>query len=130
MELVRVVAAVIERGGRYLITRRLLGTHLGGLWEFPGGKILAGEKPEAGLERELMEELGGRAIVGELSSRGGGGLPSAVCDETTRQRSRNWWRGEALGTMRRASGTVADPSMVLVSPFPSLAHGMRWRRQW
>ena len=71
MELVRVVAAVIERGGRYLITRRLLGTHLGGLWEFPGGKILAGEKPEAGLERELMEELGVRAIVGELSSRGG-----------------------------------------------------------
>ena len=57
-------------------------------------------------------------------------VPSAVGDGITRQQSRNWSRGEAFRTMRRASGTVADPSLVLVSPFPSLAHGMRWRRQW
>jgi mutator protein MutT len=66
VKVVHVVAAVIERGGRYLITRRLAGTHLGGLWEFPGGKILPGEKPEAALERELMEELGVRVTVGLL----------------------------------------------------------------
>jgi mutator protein MutT len=65
-EVVEVVAAVIERDGRYLITRRLDGTHLAGLWEFPGGKIQAGELPEAALVRELAEELGVTADVGEL----------------------------------------------------------------
>jgi len=63
---VEVVAAVVERDGRYLITRRLEGTHLAGLWEFPGGKILPGEKPEDALRRELKEELGVEAAVGEL----------------------------------------------------------------
>ena len=63
---VEVVAAVVERDGRYLITRRLEGTHLAGLWEFPGGKILPGEKPEDALRRELQEELGIEAEVGEL----------------------------------------------------------------
>jgi 8-oxo-dGTP diphosphatase len=65
-EAVEVVAAVVERDGRYLITRRLEGTHLAGLWEFPGGKIRAGERPEDALEREVMEELGVRTTVGEL----------------------------------------------------------------
>jgi len=63
---VHVVAAVVERDGRYLITRRLEGTHLAGLWEFPGGKILPGEKPEDALRRELREELGVDAALGEL----------------------------------------------------------------
>ena len=63
---VEVVAAVIERHGRYLITRRLDGTHLAGLWEFPGGKLLPGEKPEDALRRELKEELGVEAAVGEV----------------------------------------------------------------
>ena len=63
---VEVVAAVIACEGRYLITRRLAGTHLAGLWEFPGGKILLGESPQGALERELSEELGVVAAVGEL----------------------------------------------------------------
>ena len=63
---VEVAAAVVERDGCYLITRRLEGTHLAGLWEFPGGKILQGEKPEDALRRELKEELGVEAAVGEL----------------------------------------------------------------
>jgi mutator protein MutT len=66
VEAVEVVAAVVERDGRYLITRRLEGTHLAGLWEFPGGKILPGEQPENALRRELKEELGVDAAVGEL----------------------------------------------------------------
>ena len=53
-----VVAAVIEEGGRFLVTRRQDGVHLAGLWEFPGGKIEAGERPEETLIRELKEELG------------------------------------------------------------------------
>ena len=63
---VPVVAAVIELEGRFLITRRLDGTHLAGLWEFPGGKILPAEEPEDALRRELKEELGVEAAVREL----------------------------------------------------------------
>jgi len=62
---VEVVAGVVERDGRYLITRRLEGTHLAGLWEFPGGKILPEEKPEDALRREFKEELGVDAAVGD-----------------------------------------------------------------
>jgi 8-oxo-dGTP diphosphatase len=60
------VAAVIERGGRILIARRRAGSHLGGLWEFPGGKRRAGETAEAALVREIREELDAAAAVGEL----------------------------------------------------------------
>lgn len=59
-----VVAAVIERDGRLLVTRRLDGTHLSGLWEFPGGKCEPGETHEGCLEREILEELNVRAAVG------------------------------------------------------------------
>ncbi len=60
-----VLAAVIERDGRFLLTRRLEGTHLAGTWEFPGGKCDPGEAHEACLARELDEELGVRCEVGE-----------------------------------------------------------------
>ena len=59
-----VTAAVIERGGTYLVTRRLRGSHLEGLWEFPGGKCEEGESHEACLARELREELGCDAAIG------------------------------------------------------------------
>ena len=65
MEPVEVVAAVIERDGKILITRRPAGTHLAGLWEFPGGKPERGESPEEALRREIREELGADASVGE-----------------------------------------------------------------
>jgi 8-oxo-dGTP diphosphatase len=61
-----VVAAVIERDGRILIARRPADRHLGGLWEFPGGKRRAGETPEAALAREIREELDAAVTVGEL----------------------------------------------------------------
>jgi 8-oxo-dGTP diphosphatase len=56
MQLV-VVAAVIERGGKYLVTLRPDGTHLAGLWEFPGGKCDPHENHQEALRRELYEEL-------------------------------------------------------------------------
>ena len=63
---IEVVAAVIERAGRVLIARRQVGSHLGGLWEFPGGKRQAGETAEAALVREIREELDAAIDVGEL----------------------------------------------------------------
>lgn len=53
-----VAAALIDRDGRVLLAERPAGKHLAGTWEFPGGKVEAGETPEAALIRELHEELG------------------------------------------------------------------------
>ena len=52
-----VTAAVVERGGLFLVTRRQRGVHLAGLWEFPGGKCEPGEDLRTCLSRELREEL-------------------------------------------------------------------------
>jgi 8-oxo-dGTP diphosphatase len=53
-----VAVALIDVDGRVLIARRPEGKQLAGLWEFPGGKVEPGERPEAALIRELREELG------------------------------------------------------------------------
>jgi 8-oxo-dGTP diphosphatase len=60
-----VAAAIIERDGRFLLTRRLKGTHLEGLWEFPGGKCEPGESIKTCLSRELREELNVDGTVGD-----------------------------------------------------------------
>ena len=62
----QVVAAVIEREGRILIGQRRRTRQQPLKWEFPGGKVEAGEDPRAALERELREELGIEARIGEL----------------------------------------------------------------
>lgn len=63
---ITVVAAVIERDGHFLLTRRLDGTHLAGCWEFPGGKCDPGESHAECLTRELREELDVNGRVGAL----------------------------------------------------------------
>ena len=68
MKRVDVAAGVLEDSGRYLIARRKAGGPFGNSWEFPGGKLEQGERPEAALERELFEELGIRVSVGTLLS--------------------------------------------------------------
>jgi len=55
---VQVVAAVIEREGRFLVAKRPSHKRHGGLWEFPGGKLQPGEDLVAAARRELAEELG------------------------------------------------------------------------
>ena len=63
---VEVSAALIFRNSKILITQRHAEAHLGGLWEFPGGKREAGESFEQCLVREIREELGVEISVGEL----------------------------------------------------------------
>ncbi len=60
-----VVAAVIEEDDNFLVAQRLAGSHLAGYWEFPGGKCDRGEAHTACLVREIREELGTEARVGE-----------------------------------------------------------------
>jgi mutator protein MutT len=63
---IEVSAALIFRAGKLLITQRHADSHLGGLWEFPGGKREPGESHEACLARELREELGVVVSVGQV----------------------------------------------------------------
>jgi 8-oxo-dGTP diphosphatase len=63
---IEISAALIFHGGKLLITRRPAGSHLGGLWEFPGGKREPGETFEQCLVREIREEVGVEISVGQL----------------------------------------------------------------
>ena len=63
-EIVEVAAALIFRDGKLLITQRHANSHLGGLWEFPGGKREPGETYEECLAREVREELGVEITIG------------------------------------------------------------------
>jgi len=62
-----VAAALVDDQGRVLLQQRAPDRHMAGLWEFPGGKVEAGELPEAALVRELKEELGIDAEAAALS---------------------------------------------------------------
>ena len=64
--MITVVAAVLERDDHFLVTRRLEGVHLAGMWEFPGGKVDPGETHATALKRELHEELDTDVDVGHL----------------------------------------------------------------
>jgi 8-oxo-dGTP diphosphatase len=66
MRTVIVAAGIVIERGKVLLSRRKQGTHLEGLWEFPGGKVEAGEDPRVALARELKEELGIDTEVGEV----------------------------------------------------------------
>jgi 8-oxo-dGTP diphosphatase len=67
--MLQVVAAVFERGGRVLICQRTAAQAHPLEWEFPGGKVEAGETPEAALTRELNEELGIARAQGQEITR-------------------------------------------------------------
>lgn len=64
-----VAVGLLRRDGRVLIQRRPAEGLLGGLWEFPGGKVEAGEEPAEAVVRELAEELGVEVTTGELAAR-------------------------------------------------------------
>lgn len=62
-----VAVALIDAQGRILLARRPEGKKMAGMWEFPGGKMDAGETPEAALARELQEELGIEVAASDLA---------------------------------------------------------------
>lgn len=64
--MITVTAAIIEKNGKILIARRNKNDPLKGKWEFPGGRLEPGESPETCLKRELHEELGIDAKIGEF----------------------------------------------------------------
>ena len=114
-----VVAAVIERGGRILVSQRGPGAGQAGRWEFPGGKREQGEEDEAALARELREELAVELEIGPLiwTARAG---PLALrvfrCPWASGQRPRplgsvqfRWVRREDLPTL---SFPPADAGLV------------------
>lgn len=65
---IRVVAAVLERDGKYLITQRRATAVLPLMWEFPGGRVEPGETDQQALERELHHRLAVTITVGKLMS--------------------------------------------------------------
>jgi 8-oxo-dGTP diphosphatase len=97
-----VTAAVIEQDGRFLLTRRLEGTHLGGCWEFPGGKCEPGETHHQALARELAEEL---AVPIAIGTR----ILSTTHAYAKRSVELHFYEARLLGT-----------------PVPQLTQEMRW----
>ena len=74
-----VAAALVDGNGRVLLQQRPPGKSMAGLWEFPGGKIEVGERPEAALARELCEELGITVVPADLT-------PAAFASEALGER--------------------------------------------
>ena len=97
-----VVAAVVERDGCFLVTRRQAGVHLAGLWEFPGGKVAPGESHEDALRREMQEELDTDVAVHSVVS-------SAAHAYDDRHVTLHFYRCDLAGT-----------------PTPLLGQEMRW----
>ncbi len=100
-----VTAAVVERDGLFLVTRRQKGVHLEGYWEFPGGKCDPEESLEASLERELREEL-------DVAARIGGEVFTTTHAYPERRVELHFFRCELLG-----------------EPRPQIGQEMRWVRR-
>ncbi len=66
MKTIEVVAALLCRGEKFLICRRPTHKARAGLYEFPGGKVELGEKPQQALQRECAEELAINAVIGDV----------------------------------------------------------------
>ncbi len=105
MTTIVVTAAVVERDGSFLVTRRQTGVPLEGYWEFPGGKCDPGESLAASLERELREEL-------DVAARIGGEVFTTTHAYPERRVELHFFRCELLG-----------------EPRPQIGQEMRWVRR-
>ena len=107
-----VVAAVIERGGRILVSQRGPGAGQAGRWEFPGGKREPGETDHQALRRELLEELGVELDVGPLVWTARAGplvLRFFRCDWAPAQRPRPLTSVQFRWVLRADLPTLAFP---------------------
>lgn len=113
---IHVVAGVIaDPRGRILLARRTVGRDLAGLWEFPGGKVDPGETPEQALVRELREELGIEAELGEPLIAVPQQYPhKRLCLDVRRIRA---WRGAVKGLDGQALAWV-PPHRLPTYPMP------------
>ena len=96
-DLLPVVAiALIDPAGRVLVARRRTGRAHGGLWEFPGGKIEPGERPEVALVREAREELGIEVAEADLRPAGFASEPMGARHLVLLLYSAERWAGEPM----------------------------------
>ncbi|HEX2685083.1 MAG TPA: (deoxy)nucleoside triphosphate pyrophosphohydrolase [Kofleriaceae bacterium] len=109
-EVIRVVAAVIEHDGRYLITQRNANAVLPLLWEFPGGRIEPGENETHALLREVKGRIGVEVIVGDK-------LGEHVHDYTTYQVQLTMYSCKLPTEARPYPATVADLRWVMSREF-------------
>lgn len=118
-----VAAALIDRSGKVLMQQRRQGRAYAGLWEFPGGKIEAGEAPEDALLREIEEELGIRLVRGALQAVSFASDPQA--DPGLRQPhlillyACREWQGEPAALDAESIGWF-DPAEIAGLPMPPL----------
>ena len=104
MKMIEVVAAIIERDGKILLAQRPAHSDQAGLWEFAGGKVEPDESQRQALVRELNEELGIEATVGDyVASRGGLSIfmPGTYPTSTGRYRHMNIRRWSGAHLKRR-----------------------------
>jgi 8-oxo-dGTP diphosphatase len=109
-EVIRVVAAVIEHDGRYLITQRNANAVLPLLWEFPGGRVEADEDEDEALIREVKGRIGVEVVVGAK-------LGEHVHDYTTYQVQLTMYSCRLPAEARPYPATVADLRWVMSREF-------------
>ena len=114
-----VAAALVDSTGRVLVAQRPEGKSLAGLWEFPGGKVEAGETPEAALVRELAEELAISVTAAALEPIGFVSHPYPAFHLLMLLYGCRQWRGTPRGEQRQPLDWVVSDALDTLSMPPA-----------